>query len=244
MLDKLQKVEVLQNILISSATGGSVDEDEYQTLRIELINDQTVARLLPRFVTTCRDLTQFWTHIKSKFKDYQSRREYIWREFSPLIEKLETQSKSPADDSVTTLLQNFDGDKVHDIWTRMLDRREQDPEGAITLARTLLETVCKYILDDLGKSYDDSDDLPKLYHLTASSLNLAPEQHTEQIFKQILGGCKSVVDGLGSMRNKLGDAHGKGKKPAKPAPRHAELAVNLAGTMATFLIRTWENNKS
>jgi hypothetical protein len=26
----------------------------------------------------------------------------------------------------------------------------------------------------------------------------------------------------------------------KPAPRHAELAVNLAGSMATFLIATWE----
>jgi hypothetical protein len=27
----------------------------------------------------------------------------------------------------------------------------------------------------------------------------------------------------------------------RPAARHAELAVNLAGTMSTFLIATWTN---
>ena len=30
------------------------------------------------------------------------------------------------------------------------------------------------------------------------------------------------------------------KRGAKPEPRHAELAVNLAGSMASFLIATWE----
>ena len=61
-------------------------------------------------------------------------------------------------------------------------------------------------------------------------------QHTEKVFRQVLGGCTAVVEGLGSLRNKLGDAHGKGRLPVKPAPRHAELAVNLAGAMATFLV--------
>ncbi len=65
-------------------------------------------------------------------------------------------------------------------------------------------------------------------------------QHTERVFKQILGGCQAVIEGLGSLRNRLSDAHGKGKAGVKPAPCHAELAVNLAGAMATFLIATWE----
>ncbi|WP_228128807.1 abortive infection family protein [Acinetobacter sp. CIP 51.11] len=45
------------------------------------------------------------------------------------------------------------------------------------------------------------------------------------------------------MRNKVGDAHGQGKVNFKPASRHAELAVNLAGTMAGFLFSTWEIKK-
>ena len=34
--------------------------------------------------------------------------------------------------------------------------------------------------------------------------------------------------------------HGRGKAGIKPAPRHAELAVNLAGTLSVYLIATWE----
>jgi hypothetical protein len=50
-----------------------------------------------------------------------------------------------------------------------------------------------------------------------------------------------VVEGLGSLRNKIGDAHGTGKAAVRPAPRHAQLAVNLAGAMTTFLIETWQD---
>jgi hypothetical protein len=109
---------------------------------------------------------------------------------------------------------------------------------AITLARTLLETVCKHILDTHNVTYENDTDLPGLYKLVAKTLNLAPSQHSETIFKQILGGCTAVVEGLGALRNRLSDAHGQGKKIVRPAPRHAELAVNLAGTVAMFLVTT------
>ena len=98
--------------------------------------------------------------------------------------------------------------------------------------------MCKHILDEEGIEYD-SDDLPALYAKTATEIKIAPRQHTEQAFKRILGGATSVVEGLGSLRNKIGDAHGQGKRPVRPAARHAQLAVNMAGTMATFLIETW-----
>lgn len=77
----------------------------------------------------------------------------------------------------------------------------------------------------------------------AGELNLSPDQHSEKIFKQILGGCSGIVNGLGMLRNKHGDAHGYGPTANKPKPRHAELAVNLAGSMAIFLIQIYEANK-
>ena len=115
-----------------------------------------------------------------------------------------------------------------------------DPEGAITAARTLLETVCKYVLDDTGAPYPDDADLPKLWALAAEQLNLAPHQHQEGVFTAILGNCQAVVNNLGAIRNRVGDAHGQGRRPVKPKARHAELAVNLAGTMAAFLVATWK----
>jgi hypothetical protein len=202
-----------------------------------------VKAILPPFIVTCRDLSQFWSFIKEKFAHYQERREYLWSEFTPLITRLENASASPADSTVSAMLEKLDAEHVHQVWERALERRNEDPDGAITAARTLLESICKTILDEMGVEYPEDADLPKLYSMTAKQLSLAPSQHTELIFRQILGGCQTVVEGLGSVRNKLGDAHGQGKHPVKPAPRHAELAVNLAGTMATFLVRTWEYQK-
>ena len=147
---------------------------------------------------------------------------------------------SPADESISATLAAFDPTQVHERWTMAMERRASEPAGAITLARTLLEDVCKWILDQAGETWQEADDLPVLYRKLAKVLKLAPDDHTEPIFKQILGSCQSVVESLGALRNKLGDAHGPGPKRARPQARHAELAVNLSGAMATFLVATWE----
>lgn len=149
----------------------------------------------------------------------------------------------PADEAVAEILASLDEAMVHAAWTKALDRRATDPEGAITSARTLLETVCKNILDDLGQDYRDAD-LPKLWALCAERLSLAPAQYAETTFKAILGNCQSIVNNLATIRNRLSDAHGQGRRPVKPKPRHAELAVNLAGTMAAFLVATWREHKA
>jgi hypothetical protein len=136
------------------------------------------------------------------------------------------------------VLQTFDSEGVHAVWEKALRRRHTDAEGAITVARTLLETVCKRILDDLNITYSDKEDLPKLYSMTAGALSLAPNQHSEDAIKAILGGAMAVVNGIGTLRNRLSDSHGRGGLPVKPSARHASLAVNMAGALATFLVET------
>ena len=150
---------------------------------------------------------------------------------------------SPADAAISSALERFEPEQIHGRWTAAMDRRSTDPAGAITLARTLLEDVCRWLLEQLGEKPGNQDDLPALYRKLAKGLKLAPDDHSEQVFKQILGSCQQVVEQLGALRNKLGDAHGGGPRRAKPAARHAELAVNLAGSMATFLVSTWEARK-
>jgi hypothetical protein len=48
------------------------------------------------------------------------------------------------------LLSRLSPEAVQTVWQRALERRISDPEGAITAARSLLEAVCKHVLDDLG----------------------------------------------------------------------------------------------
>ena len=154
------------------------------------------------------------------------------------VQEIAVTGVQPADELISEALRSFDESGVHAAWRKALDRRVADPEGAITAAKSLLETVCKHVIDNAGGTYGDNDDLPKLYATAAEHLNLAPSQHTETIFKSILGNCQSVVGNLAGLRNKLGDAHGQGRRPVKPLPRQAELAVNLAGSMAMFLVST------
>ena len=200
----------------------------------------TLAGLLPKCVRTCRDLSQFWGFIKLEYATYAERRQFLWAEFRPLLDFLESRNRKPADAAISHRLKTFDADGVHAVWAKAIERRSVDPEGAITSARTLLETVCKHILDERGVQYDTAKvDLPELYRLTSKELRLAPGQHTEDTFKKILGGVTSVVNELGSLRNRLGDAHGHGKSPVKPGERHAALAVNLAGSVAMFLVDTF-----
>src|ERR1700682_978712 len=169
----------------------------------------------------------------------------IRQAFVGLLDHLEGTHAGPADTSISETLESFDEDGVHRSWSEALDRAVDQPDGAITAARTLLETVCKSILDTKGDgAYAEGDDLPKLYFKTAEYLNLAPSQHTEETFKAILGSCQNVVNSLGTLRNRIGDAHGQGRRPIRPSKRHAALAVNLAGAMATFLVQTYADKKS
>jgi hypothetical protein len=233
-------VEAFQNLLIDVATKQNRDNDTYTKLRKEIVDFKEIKSLLPDFIFTTRTVEQFWQYIKRKFDKYDERRFFIWEEFSKVLNYLETAQNGLVNESVSSTLVKFNQDYINSEWKKAMERKSTDPEAAITTARTLIETTCKFILDDLKVEYEDDLELPKLYKLTADKLNLAPDQHTEQIFKQILSGCQTVINGLGALRNKLSDSHGKKTISAKPLPRHAELAVNLAGTMTTFLLETYQ----
>ncbi len=238
----IDKAIRFQNGLISVATGGNFDggDTAYKELRQYFATRGDTKIKLPDFVRRCSDIGQFWGFIKYERSNYQERRTLIWEKFRPLIECLEAYDRAPGITPIGETLKDFDSEYVYAVWQKALDRRMEDPEGAITASRTLIETVCKHILDDAGVTYPDSADLPKLWALVAEQTNLAPSQHQEEVFKSILGNCQSVVNNLGAIRNRVGDAHGQGRRPVKPKARHAELAVNLAGAMAAFLVQTWK----
>ncbi len=240
----LEQARSLENILVARCEGPVSDNGVYQQLRSELIDDPVLRGLLPEFVRTCRDLSHFWGYIKSVSPHWAPRRQHVRDAMTPLFNHLERLHRAPVDTVASDALQKFDGDGVHAVWEKALARRHTDSDGAITTARTLLETVCKRILDEAGEIYSDKDDLPALYKAVATKLQIGPSQHAEKPFKRILGGATSVVEGLGSLRNKIGDAHGQGGRPVRPTARHAQLAVNMAGAMATFLVETWDARKS
>ena len=236
----VERASMLEGLLVSRATGGDADNRIYVFLRREFMADGALKDLLPKFVRTYRNLDAFWPFIKNEAGSYAERRQIITDAFTPLMDHLEGLNSAPGDQDLSATLETFNGDGVYAVWTKALDRRTTDPEGAITVARTLLETVTKRILDELGETYSDQDDLPKLYARAAKTLNLAPNQHTAEPIKAILGSVMNLVNGIGTLRNRMSDSHGRGGKlPVRPSPRHASLAVNTAGAISTFLVETY-----
>ena len=235
----------LKNGLIVHATGGKFGggDETYFALRRELRQDSTVRKKLPDFVGQCTNLSEFWSYIKASFDTYRERRQHLSETFAPVIDYLEDLDESrlviPGGDALTHL----DSESVVSVWQKAVDRVTNDPDGAITAARTLVESVCKHILDDESVEYSESADLPNLWHQTAERLNLSPRQQQDKNLKVVLGNCQSIVSQLAAIRNVDGDAHGKGRHSDRPSIRTARLAVNLAGSMASFLVEEWQHQR-
>lgn len=152
-----------------------------------------------------------------------------------------TKTESPVHLITIEILQKTGVERVKLEWQKSLNRLENDPEGAITAARTLIESICKLILEDRKIAYDNNDDLPRLYRKVTNVLDLATDKQTNDIFRKIFSSAQTIVSCLAEMRNVLGDAHGKSQYFVTPEKHQAALAVNLAGTLAVFLVETWRS---
>ncbi|MCL6592278.1 MAG: abortive infection family protein [Firmicutes bacterium] len=119
---------------------------------------------------------------------------------------------------------------------------KSDFDGAITNARTLVETVMLKIVSEYNSNYEHSGDLIKLFKEVRTILNLevSKDKYPESII-QIVSGITTIVNGIANVRNSMSDAHAKKYKPSK---HHAKLAVNSAKTVSEFLIDSYTYIKS
>lgn len=145
---------------------------------------------------------------------------------------------------VAEVLSGLDAAYVTEQWESAVSRIEADPAGAITLARSLLESVLKHLLEEVGGDISRHESLPGLYKAVAKRLKLAPDQQSEPDFRRLMGGAATVVDATAAIRNRFGDSHGRGRVDARAEARHAELVVHLAGGIASFLLRAWEEGRT
>ncbi len=230
-------------ITIAEGSPEAVPKVEFAAALMRMLADPVARKAAPAFVVRCRTPDLLWGYLRSQATGSGSwaiRRGVMHDAIDPVLDALHAATSGPADDLVAQAVTRLDAESVLGAWTRALDRRDTDPEAAVTSARALLEATCKTILDDHGAAYGEGDDLPSLYKGVQKVLKLSPADQTEDRFRAILGGCTTIVKELGSVRNRHSDAHAPGRKTYRLASRHASLAVNLAGSMALFLIETHE----
>jgi hypothetical protein len=135
--------------------------------------------------------------------------------------------------------QRFLDEQIHKCDDKL---REGDWDGAVTNARSMLETVLcgiERVLDTDAPDYDG--DLGKLYKRVQKLLALEPSRpDLEAPLKQVLSGLSSVVAGIAGVSNKMGDRHVRTYAPKR---RHAVLVVDSAKTLASFLVNTYRERQ-
>jgi len=141
----------------------------------------------------------------------------------------------------------IDFDTVTRDLERALASADSDPEDAVTSACSIVESVCRSILIELGQPLPSKKDIQGLYQAVRDPLGLAPDKHgvsdaVATDVRTILGGLNTVVNGIGALRTHGGDAHGREKGYRRIDTRIARLAIHSASSVALFLVETWQKS--
>ena len=117
------------------------------------------------------------------------------------------------------------------------------PDFAFDLSKTLVESVCKTVLADIGQAADPNWDAPKLLKETTNRLALLPRNHPDPTkardsVEKTIRGLLQTIQGLCELRNGYGMAsHGRDGFSARLDLRQATLAAQAADTIVSFLYR-------
>lgn len=138
---------------------------------------------------------------------------------------------------------SIDAIQLADQVRRMETTMHTDPALAIGTAKELVETVCKTILAERGRSIAGTPDMPTLTKEAYKELKLVPEGVLEEArgsktIKVLLSNLGTIANNLAELRNLYGTGHGPLGTAKGLEARHAKLAVGTAATLAMFLFET------
>lgn len=137
----------------------------------------------------------------------------------------------------------FDAKHLAEQIRRMEESVHSDPALAIGTAKELVETCCKTILAERGKTLPGKPDIPELTKATLKELKLVPDgvddsARGSDVMKRLLHNLGAIGNGLAELRGLYGTGHGKHAHTETLTPRHAKLAVGAASALVTFLFDT------
>ena len=177
-------------------------------------------------------------NLRLKFDGYELRKEGEFYPLRPLARE-----GLPAS-ALQSALGNDDYQSVQAELERALAAVDSDPADAITAACSMVESVCKSILDQMGKPYPNKKDISGLSTELAKHLALSPAGNDiDTDMRRILQGLASTAMGVGELRTHAGDAHGRGLMSVQIEPMVARLAVNAAATLTAFYIEAWNQKQ-
>lgn len=183
----------------------------------------------------------------SSISRYDERYARIYQKCKTIMDRMEGGSSVIAK-TADSLKGKFSSEYMSQQIELMVSMRSTNPTNAIGMAKELIESCCKTILEDLGIAWSKTDDVPQLTNKTMDALNLLPAsvQATDQgadAVKAVLGNLRAIPSKLAEIRNPFGSGHGKSASFQGLEERHAKLAVGSSIIFVDFIWSTYENQK-
>lgn len=183
----------------------------------------------------------------SSISRYDERYARIYQKCKAIMDRMEGGSSVIAK-TADNLKEKFSSEYMSRQIELMVSMQSTNPTNAIGMAKELIESCCKTILEDLGIVWSKTDDVPQLTSKTMDALNLLPAsvQTTDQgadAIKAVLGNLRAIPSKLAEIRNPFGSGHGKSASFQGLEERHAKLAVGSSITFVDFIWSTYENQK-
>lgn len=183
----------------------------------------------------------------SSISRYDERYARIYQKCKAIMDRMEGGSSVIAK-TADNLKEKFSSEYMSKQIELMVSMQSTNPTNAIGMAKELIESCCKTILEDLGIAWSKTDDVPQLTNKTMDALNLLPAsiQATDQgadAVKAVLGNLRAIPSKLAEIRNPFGSGHGKSASFQGLEERHAKLAVGSSITFVDFIWSTYENQK-
>ncbi len=184
----------------------------------------------------------YWGSSYSRYDEKYAR---IYNKCKVIMDRLEG-SASIIAKTADELKDKFSSEYMSQQIGLMLSLRSSNPTQAIGLAKELIESCCKTILDDFGIAYDGNDKVSQLTKKTMDALNLLPENvqatvQEEDAIKSVLGSLRAIPTKLAEIRNPFGSGHGKSASFQGLEARHAQLAIGSSITFVDFIWSTFES---
>lgn len=135
----------------------------------------------------------------------------------------------------------LNADSLYEDLRRLERIGDGEPGEAVALAKEIVESCCKLILDDRKVEYSATSEIPDLLKLLRKEIQIMPEgidenaKGAEQI-RDILTSLGKIAHSLAPLRNAYGKGHGRGRDFKGLQPRHARLAIGAASTFVDFVL--------
>lgn len=135
----------------------------------------------------------------------------------------------------------LNSDSLYEDLRRLERIGDGEPGEAIALAKEIVESCCKLILDDRKLKYSEKAEIPELLKLLRKEIKIMPDGIDENAkgakeIKGILTSLGNIAHSLAPLRNAYGKGHGRGRDFKGLQPRHARLAIGAASTFVDFVL--------